>query len=163
LQQNIIQQYKDFVKKHKIPSIYIAAHLRATDKPLSFEFNIPGINKPTSNTIKQGGVDAFIEKYAPMQAYIATDNKRILEEVKRKHPSVLHSDVVYKSKRSNNNTRKNGLHRNGRDTPQVFIDAILELIVLAKAKILMPSVGGYTEMAKDLWEHKDVVERMLRA
>lgn len=121
------------------------------------------INKPTSNSIKHGGIDSFIEKYAPMQTYIATDNKRILEELKKKHPSVIHSDVVYKSKRSNNNTRKHGLHRNGADDPQVFINAILELIILAKAKILMPSVGGYTEMAKHLWKHKDVVERMLRS
>lgn len=163
LHENIIEQYKEFIKKHNIPSSYVAAHLRATDKPLSFEFNISGINKPTSNSIKHGGIDSFIEKYAPMQTYIATDNKRILEELKKKHPSVIHSDVVYKSKRSNNNTRKHGLHRNGADDPQVFINAILELIILAKAKILMPSVGGYTEMAKHLWKHKDVVERMLRS
>jgi hypothetical protein len=161
LQQNIIEQYKEFIKKHNIPSTYIAAHLRATDKPLSFEFNISGINKPTSNAIKHEGVDAFIEKYVPMQAYIATDNKGLLNQLKKKHPSILHSDAVYKSKRSNNNTRRNGLHRNGRENPQVFIDAIIELIVLAKAKILMPSVGGYTEMARALWSHKDVVERLL--
>lgn len=162
LNKDILEQYKEFIKKHKIPSTYVAAHLRATDKPLSFEFNIPGMNKPSSNTIKQAGVDAFIEKYAPMQAYIATDNKGLLNQIKKNHPSILHSDAVYKSKRSNNTTRKNGLHRNGRENPQVFIDAIIELIVLAKAKILMPSTGGYTEMAKDLWEHKDVVERLLR-
>ena len=162
LNEKILEQYKEFIKKHKIPSTYVAAHLRATDKPLSFTFNIAGVNKPTSNGIKHEGVGAFIEKYAPTPTYIATDNKGILEELKKKHPSVIHSDVVYKSKRNNTTTRKNGLHRNGKDDPQVFIDAILELIVLAKAKILMPSVGGYTEMAKDLWEHKDVVEHLLR-
>ena len=162
LEKKIIEEYKQFIKKHEIPSRYVAAHLRATDKPLSFTFNISGVNKPTSNAIKGEGVDAFIEKYAPMQTYIATDNKQILEELKKKHPSVIHSDVVYKSKCNNNTTKKWGLHRNGRGNPQVFIDAILELIVLAKAEILMPSVGGYTEMAKDLWEHKDVVEHLLR-
>jgi len=162
LNKNIIEQYKEFIKKHKIPSIYVAAHLRATDKPLSFEFNISGINKPTSNTIKHGGIDAFIEKYAPLQTYIATDNKGILNELKKKHPSVIHSDAVHRSKRSNNNTRKNGLHRNGQHDPQIFIDAIFELILMAKAKILMPSVGGYTEIARALWNHKDVVEHLLR-
>jgi len=160
LKPHVIQYYKQFIKKYKIPSEYIAAHLRATDKPLSFSFNISGVNKPTSDSIK--GVDAFIEKYSDMPAYIATDNKSLLEGLKKKHPSVIHSHAVYKSKRSNNNTRKHGLHRNGKHDPDVFIDAIIELIILAKAKILMPSVGGYTEIARVLWKHKDVVANLLQ-
>jgi hypothetical protein len=162
LHPSVIQAYKDAVKEYKIPEEYVAVHLRATDKPLSFVHNILGMNKQESNHMKEnGGVDAFIEKYAPMPTYIATDNKKHLEKYKEKYPSVIHSVAAYKTERPNSEVVHRGLHRNGVKDPSVLVNAIVDLIILAKAKVLMTSVGGYTGMAKLLWQNKDVLEHIL--
>ena len=163
LQPKIVEKYNKLLKRSKIPDEYVAAHLRDTDKKLSFNLNISGISKSESNHIKaNGSIDAFIDKYEPLPIYIASDNKNTIEALKKKHPTILHSNAAYKSKRNNNTVKANGLHRNGKNNPDVIIDAVLELIVLARAKKLMPSTGGYSLMAKELWEHKDVVANLLR-
>ncbi len=163
LHPSVIQAYKDAVKEYKIPEEYVAVHLRATDKPLSFVHNILGMNKQESKHIKErGDVDIFIEKHAPMPTYIATDNKEYLEKYKENHPSVIHSMAVYKTERHNNEVVDTGLHRNGVKDSSVLVNAIVDLIILAKAKVLMTSVGGYTGMAKLLWENKDVLAHLLR-
>jgi hypothetical protein len=160
LHPEAVKRYRALVKKARIPEEYVAVHLRATDKKLSLNRNISGLNKAESNHIRKGGVNAFIEKY-DMPTYVASDNKHVIEGLKKKFPKVIHSDAAYKAGR-NNVTVKMGLHRNGQKNPDILIDAVLELIVLAKAKVLMTSTGGYSLMAKDLWEHKDVVAGLLR-
>jgi hypothetical protein len=161
LQPEAVKRYKAMVKKARIPEEYVAVHLRATDKKLSLNQNISGLNKTESNHIRKGGVDAFIEKY-DMPTYVASDNKHVIEGLKKKFPKVIHSDAAYKAARNNATVKVTGLHRNGKTNPDILIDAVLDLIVLAKAKVLMTSTGGYSLMAKDLWEHKDVVEHLLR-
>jgi hypothetical protein len=154
----IVTLYKKMLKKFKIPEEYVAAHLRATDKPLSYSFNISGLNKSTSNIIRKDGVDAFITKYAPFPTYVASDNKTLLDKLKKAHPTLLHGDAAYKPTKSAN---RRSLHRHGLYDEHIFIDAILELIILAKAKVLMTSVGGYSDIARQLWENKDVVTHLL--
>jgi hypothetical protein len=158
LQPKMISLYKEMVKKFKIPKEYVAAHLRATDKPLSYSFNISGLNKSTSNIIRKGGVDAFITKYEPLPTYVASDNKGLLDKLKKKYPTLIHGDAAYKPTKSAN---RRSLHRHGLYDEHIFIDAIMELIILAKAEVLMTSVGGYSDIARQLWENKDVVAHLL--
>ena len=162
LKPDIIARYREYVKQFNIPDEYAAVHLRATDKPLSFKFNILGLKKSESHGIKKGDVDSFIQTYAPMSTFIASDNKEIIESYRAKYPSVIHGDAAFKSKQGNKVVKKRGLHRNGSKDPSNLVDAVIDLIVLAKAKVLMTSVGGYTQMAKMLWENKDVVAHLLR-
>jgi len=158
LKPEIVKEYTTALKKFKIPKEYVAAHLRATEKPLSYTFNISGLNKPSSNTIRKDGVDAFITKYAPLPTYVASDNKDLLDRLKKTHPTLLHGDAAYKPTKM---TNRRSLHRHGLHDKHIFIDAIIELILLAKAKVLMTSVGGYSHIARELWEHKDIVEHLL--
>jgi len=163
LQPAIVERYNALVKKMKLPAEYVAAHLRDTDKPLSYNHNIVGMSKSESNHIKKNGdIEAFIEKAKPLPVYIATDNKQHIESLKKKYPGMLHSDAAYKFQRNTTTQKVRGLHHTGKKDQNILIDAVLELIILAKAKMLMPSTGGYTEMAKDLWKHKNVVEHLLR-
>lgn len=162
LRPGIIQEYKSALKKFKIPEIYAAAHLRATDKPLAFTKNISGLDKSHSNTIRKGGVDAFIKEMEPIPTYIASDNKHLIKKLDKKYPFILHGDAAFKPVENGVNYTRNGLHRAGRHNKHILIDAVIDLLIMAKSKILMPSVGGFSDMAVQLWNHKKVVRRLLR-
>ena len=160
LKPSVVEIYRNTLKKFNIPEEYVAAHLRATDKKLSYEFNISGIDKSSSNSIRSKGVSAFIEKYAPFPAYIASDNRHLLTNLSKQHSSVIHTDAAFKTTKTDNNIKQRGLHQNG--TKEHLIDAVVELMILARAKVLMTSVGGYSHMARELWKNKDIVSHMLR-
>jgi len=162
LMPGVINQYKDSIRKFNIPEEYAAAHLRATDKPLSYKQDISGIRKENSNSIRKKGVDAFIEHVAPLPTYIASDNKHLITTLKQKYPSILHSDAAFKPSNVNVNYTRKGIHRLGKKEKYILIDAVIDLMLMAKAKILMTSVGGFSDMAKQLWAHKNVVKSLLR-
>jgi hypothetical protein len=162
LRAGIVKEYRAAVRKFKIPDIYAAAHLRATDKQLSYTQHISGLDKSHSNTIRKGGVDGFIEEMEPIPTYIASDNKHLIKKLSKKYPFILHGDAAFKPVENGVNYTQKGLHRAGRHNKHILIDAIIDLLIMAKSKILMPSVGGFSEIAVQLWNDKKVVRHLLR-
>jgi hypothetical protein len=148
----------------KMPEEYLSIHLRATDRKLNIINNITGfllkdsdaiIKAPSSgnahvDSLKK--IDAFIEKH-PLPVFVSGDNPRLIKRLAAKHPSIIHTVPE---------DRELGrLHMMGTRDPDNLKNAIVDLLVLASAKAIMTSAGGYSRLAKKLLARPDVMHDLL--
>ena len=170
--KEFLDKYKKAVHDAKIPEEYIAIHLRATDKPLKIDSHIKGVSAEeirAINTLKISGnshknalvkVSAFIEMNPETPVYIASDNIRLLEKLKEKHSNILTTGSAKNNECESNRACKR-LHKYNSDDSSVLSNALIDLLLLAKAKKLMISDGGFSRLAADLFDKKDLLKKLL--
>lgn len=170
--KDFLDKYKKAVHDAKIPQEYIAIHLRATDKPLKIDSRIKGVSAEeirAVNTVKSSGnshnnalvkVSAFIEMNPETPVYIASDNIRLLEKLKEKHSNILTTDSAKNNECESNRACKR-LHKYNSDDSSVLSNALIDLLLLANAKKLMISDGGFSRLAADLFDKKDLLKKLL--
>jgi hypothetical protein len=162
-----IEAYHRAVKSADIPKLYSSIHLRATDRDLKFYSHgtrmatrkIRERNKPTNTNISaMKKIDIYIDEHAPQPVYVATDNKRLLHTLKKKHPSILHTTVIGK----HDTTRKyKQLHNFGKRDPNNLRNALIDLCILAGGEDFLQTAGGFSRLASQLHKHKSDLHAML--
>lgn len=129
-----------------LPPIYDAIHIRYTDSKFLYD----NFNEFYNKIIK------FIES-SPNKIYVASDSKNILENINSKYNSKIIKtkacDFIEGSYSS--------LHFFGNTNNSILINALIDLLILAKSNNLMHSVGGYSILAKSLWYDKNIVYNLL--
>jgi len=148
----------------KMPEEYLSIHLRATDRKLNIINNITGLLLKESDAIIKAPstgnthadslkkIDTFIEKY-PLPVFVTGDNPRLIKSLAAKHPSIIHTVPA---------DRELGrLHMMGTSDPDNLKNAVVDLLVLAGAKAIMTSAGGYSRLAKKLLARPDIMRALL--
>jgi hypothetical protein len=170
--KEFLDKYKKAVHDAKIPEEYIAIHLRATDMPLKINSRTKGLTAEeirTINTVKKSGnshkdalvkVSAFIEMNPETPVYIASDNIRLLKKLKEKHSNILTTESAKNNECESNRACKR-LHKHNSDDSSVLSNALIDLLLLANAKKLMISNGGFSRLAADLFDKKDLLKKLL--
>jgi hypothetical protein len=164
--KDFLKMYNDFKAKYNIPAEYKAAHLRATDRKLSIT-NIHGISKEESKNILHGNdtmikIDRFIHYKGELPTYIASDNTELLVDIIKKYPSVINTHPEERRDKCNGKRVCHSLHHpRGRTDPNNLKEAIIDLLILANAKILMATEGGYSVLAANLMKHRDILDGLL--
>lgn len=163
--EDFLKLYNDFKKKYKIPEIYKAAHLRATDRKLLLR-GISGIKSENSNNILRGenrmeSIDRFIQYKEEIPTYIATDKMELLKSLIHKHPNVINTNPDEKIHQCSGEKCRSLHHLRGRTDPDNLKEALIDLLVLAGANILMITDGGFSQLAKDLRERPDILKKLL--
>lgn len=162
-----IEAYHRAVKSAHIPKLYSSIHLRATDRDLKFYSNgtrmatrkIRERNKSTNTNISaMKKIDIYIHEHAPAPVYIATDNKRLLYTLKKKHPSILHTTVLGKHDTKRRYWR---MHDYGKHDPNNLQNALIDLCILAGGKDFLQTAGGFSRLASQLHKHKRDLRAML--
>lgn len=146
-----------------MPEEYLSIHLRATDRKLNIINNITGLLLKDSDAIIKvpssenahadslNKIDKFIENY-PLPVFVSGDNPILIKELAAKHPSIIHTDIK---------THRGTLHMMGTRDPDNLKNAIVDLLVLASAKAIMTSTGGYSRLAKKLLARPDIMRALL--
>jgi len=163
--QDFLKMYNDFKKKYNIPEIYKAAHLRATDRKLLLR-GISGIKSENSNNILRGenlmeSIDRFIQYKEEIPTYIASDKTELLKSLIHKHPNVINTNPDERIQGCNKEKCPSLHHPRGRTDPNNLKDALIDLLILAGAKILMITDGGFSQLAKDLRAQPDILKNLL--
>lgn len=172
IRPDVIDAYNAKVKEHGIPGEYNSIHLRATDRKLNITNNITGmllkdsdaiINIPSTGNIHRDSlkkIDKFI-KSSPLPVFISGDNPKLISKLVDKYPQVIKSLDENKGN-SDTNIYYQGLHKAlGKKDPENLKEAIVDLLILAKAKAIMTSAGGYSRLAKKLLKRQDILDRLL--
>lgn len=163
---DFLKMYNDFKKKYKIPEVYKAAHLRATDRKLLLR-DISGIGSENSNRILHGknpmeSLDRFIQYKQEIPTYIASDNTQMLKDLIHKYRNVIDTRPDERIERCNGERKCLSLHHpRGRTDPNNLKAALIDLLILAGAKILVISDGGFSTLASDLRAQPDVLKKLL--
>ena len=164
----VIDAYNAKVKEYSIPEEYNSIHLRATDRKLNITNNIAGmllkdsdaiINAPSSGNTHRDSlkkIDKFI-KSSPLPVFISGDNPKLTSKLIDKYPQIIKSGAM-----DGNISVKEGLHMAlGKKDPDNLKEAIVDLLILAKAKAIMTSAGGYSRLAKKLLKRQDILDKLL--
>jgi len=161
-----IKAYNHALKSAHIPRAYSSVHLRATDRDLNIVPKATSMatrkkrdqypTKKNISAMKQ--IDIYIDDKAPQPVYIATDNKRLLYTLKKKHPSILHTTVI--TSRDSKRTYWR-LHDFGKKDPNNLRNALIDLLILAGGENFLQSTGGFSRLATHLHKNKDVLHAML--
>lgn len=168
------EYYEQKKKEYGIPSEYISIHLRSTDRKLQITNNISGMLLKDSNSIvkrpSSGNthadslekVDLFIKAHPGIPIFVSADNPKVLDSLTEKYPTILTNK---KSLNAHENCKSNRscikLHTMGKTDPNNLKDAIADLLILAGAKAIMTSQGGYSRLAKKLLQHKHILHTLL--
>lgn len=156
------QHYRDKLKEYSIPAEYVSIHIRATDRSLNITNNITGMPLKDSNAIIKAPssgnnhtdslkkIDTFI-KIHPLPVFIAGDNPKLIERLMKKYPSIILTEHIVDGKS----------HYNGSTDPDNLKNAIVDLLILAGAKAIMTSAGGYSRLAKKLLARPDILAKLL--
>jgi uncharacterized protein YcfJ len=165
------EYYEQKKKEYSIPAEYISIHLRSTDRKLQITNNISGmllkdsdaiVKRPSSGNTHADSlekVDLFIKAHPGTPVFVSGDNPKLLEKLTEKYPTILTNKLDRENCKSNRACTK--LHHFGKTDPNNLRDAIADLIILAGAKAIMTSAGGYSRLAKKLLQHKHILEKLL--
>ena len=147
--------------RNNFSMLYNSVHIRATDKVTIYKNIDYKLNKITNM------YNEFIEKSAK-NVFIATDDSNIIKKLKDKFgEKILLSTTTYynidNSNINNNNKNHNNLHQFGSIEPDILIQAIIDLLLLASAQnICIPyETSGFSRLARYLCNHKIVLNKML--
>jgi hypothetical protein len=169
-----LDKYYRVKEAAKIPETYSAIHLRATDMKLEISPHIVGASETEQKAINEiqsphnshtealDKVSAFIAMNPGTPVYIASDNIRLLEKLKAKHKHIV---TTYSEKDTTNcesNRSCKRIHAYNSKNSTILNDALIDLLLLANAKKLMTSAGGFSRLAAALSEKKDIVKKLLR-
>lgn len=165
LRPPVLEAYQKKLTENGIPEEYISIHLRATDRKLKIDNNIAGmllkdsnaiINAPTTGNQHRDSlrkIRAFIKAHPTLATFVAGDNQKLIGKLQDKYPSILASD---------SSTSTKPLHASGKTDPDNLRNAIVDLLILAGAKAIMTSQGGYSRLAKKLMKRPDILEKLLQ-
>jgi hypothetical protein len=163
LRPPVLEAYEKKLQEYGIPEEYVSIHLRATDKKLRIENNIAGmllkdsntiINAPSTGNIHRDSlrkIKAFIKAHPTIATFVAGDNQKLIGKLRARYPSILTAD-------SSKGTKP--LHDSGKTDPNNLRNAIVDLLILAGAKAIMTSQGGYSRLAKKLLKRPDILEKL---
>ena len=157
----------------KIPDTYIAIHLRATDMKLEIS-RIDGVSENEEKALKEiqssgnshaaalDKVSAFITMNPGITVYIASDNIRLLEKLKAQHGNILTTYSEKDTTKCESNRECKRIHPYNSKNSTVLRSALIDLLLLANAKKLMTSAGGFSRLASALSRKKDLLKKLLR-
>ena len=91
--------------------------------------------------------------------FVSADNPKLLDKLTEKYPTILTNKVTHTNCKTNRACIR--LHHFGKTDPNNLRDAIADLLILAGAKAIMTSAGGYSRLAKKLLQHKHILEKLL--
>jgi len=172
---DLLEYYRKKVEEYGVPEEYISIHLRATDRKLNIRNNITGMNLADSNRIIKGmpssgnthkdalkKIDAFIKAHSTLPIFVASDNAKLVDRLAKRYPAILTSNAPDKShNKCDSNRSCQRLHSEGKSDPENLKNAIVDLLLLANAKAIMTSAGGYSRLAKKLLKRKDILAKLL--
>lgn len=171
---SVLDYYRKKVEEYGVPKEYISIHLRATDKKLDIRNNITGMRLADSDRIIKGmpssgnthtdafkKIDAFIKAHSTLPIFVASDNAKLVEKLAKKYPAILTSEAPEASSKCDSNRSCQRLHAEGRSDPENLKNAIVDLLLLANAKAIMTSAGGYSRLAKKLLKREDILKKLL--
>lgn len=169
-----LNEYERVKGAAKIPERYIAIHLRATDMPLEIGSSVEGASEKEESTIKEikspedshtealDKVSAFIEMNPDTPVYIASDNIRLLEKVKARHGNIVTTYSEKNTANCDSNRSCKRIHAYNSKDSSILSGALIDLLLLANAKKLMTSAGGFSRLAASLWRRKELVKKLIR-
>ena len=161
LTPEVKELYREKLKDYSVPAEYVSIHLRATDRKLNITNNITGMLLKDSNAIikmpSSGNthadalkkIRAFIKAH-PIPVFVSGDNPKLIAKLMDKYPSILAGNDIYGKS-----------HYNGAKDPDNLKNAIADLLILAGAKAIMTSQGGYSRLAKKLRARPEVLKSLL--
>jgi hypothetical protein len=161
LTPEVKELYREKLKDYSVPAEYVSIHLRATDRNLNITNNITGMLLKDSNAIikmpSSGNthadslkkIRAFIKAH-PIPVFVSGDNPKLIAKLTAKYPSILAGNDIHAKS-----------HTHGAKDPDNLKNAIADLLILAGAKAIMTSQGGYSRLAKKLRAHPDVLHAVL--
>jgi hypothetical protein len=169
-----LNEYERVKQAAKIPERYIAIHLRATDMPLEISSSVEGASEKEESGIKEikspkdshtealDKVSAFIEMNPDTPVYIASDNIRLLEKVKARHGNIVTTYSEKNTANCDSNRSCKRIHAYNSKDSSILSGAVIDLLLLANAKKLMTSAGGFSRLAASLWRRKELVKKLIR-
>ena len=169
-----LNEYEQVKQAAKIPERYIAIHLRATDMPLEIGSSVEGASEKEESGIKEikspedshtealDKVSAFIEMNPDTPVYIASDNIRLLEKVKARHGNIVTTYSEKNTANCDSNRSCKRIHAYNSKDSSILSGALIDLLLLANAKKLMTSAGGFSRLAASLWRRKELVKKLMR-
>ena len=171
---SVLDEYYRVKDAAKIPERYSAIHLRATDMKLQISPDIVGASETEQKAINElqspdnshtealDKVSAFIAMNPGMPVYIASDNVRLLEKLKAQHKGIVttYSEKNTTDCESNRDCKR--IHAYNSNNSTVLRGALIDLLLLANAKKLMTSAGGFSRLAAALSQKKELLKRILR-
>jgi hypothetical protein len=172
LRPAVLEAYRQKLKEYSVPTEYNSIHLRATDRKLNITNNITGmLTKDSNSIIKQPSsgnthadslkkIDAFLKAHT-LPVFISGDNPKLIEKLSAKYPQILYSSSPNNNKECTSNRECTALHKQGHENPDILKNAVVDLLILAGAKSIMTSAGGYSRLAKKLSERKDILKKLL--
>ena len=173
LRPAVIDAYKANLEEYSIPEEYNSIHLRATDRKLNITNNITGMLLKDSNAIikfpSSGNshkdslekIDKFI-KSSPLPVFISGDNPALHNSLMDKYPQIIQTRTINGNISCKERGTCKGVHKLlGQKDPDNLKKAIVDLLILAKAKAIMTSAGGYSRLAKKLLKRQDILDKLL--
>jgi hypothetical protein len=162
LTPEVKELYRERIREYSVPEEYVSIHLRASDRRLNITNNITGMRLKDSDAIikmpSSGNthVDSLKKIHAFIKAhddpvFVSGDNPKLIAKLKAKYPNILRADKEVHDKS----------HHNGARDPDNLKSAVADLLILAGAKAIMTSAGGYSRLAKKLLARPQVLEQLL--
>lgn len=164
--------YEEKMKEYSIPEEYISIHIRATDRKLEITNNITGMLLKDSNAIiktpSSGNVhadslkkiDAFIKAH-DLPVFVSGDNPELIAKLADKYPNILQSSSTNDTDLYSDKKGHSFHYKHGATNENVLKNAIVDLLILAGAKAIMTSQGGYSRLAKKLLARKELLDELL--
>jgi len=131
---------KNYIKKNKLDQDYMSVHIRGTDRSNDYrKYGFSNINE-------------YIEKVSiqinqsKIPVYVSTDDAYILELLIKKTNKdfLFNEEIIFQLNKKN-------LHSEGDKNPKILENAVIDLFVLARGLDIIPSVGGFSRLAFQLW------------
>jgi len=153
LNKNIINSYNKISFKN---IEYNSIHIRNTDcdiDSVKYMLDIKNINDFITNS--------------SLPVFLASDNSKIINDIKNKYgDKILLSNTKYYNKDSTDimNHQYGNLHQYGTINPDVLIEGIYDLLLLASAKtiLIVNKQSKYSNLANFLCNNKEVLNKLLR-
>jgi hypothetical protein len=168
-----LDEYERVKDDAQIPDTYCAIHLRATDMNLQIDSTIEGASEKEETTIKKikspenshaealDKVSAFITMNPDTPVYIASDNIRLLEKLKAQHGSIVTTYSEENTANCESNRSCKRIHAYNSSDSSILSRTLIDLLLLANAKKLMTSAGGFSRLAAALWRKKGLIKKLL--
>lgn len=148
----IIKEYNDTLRKYNIPEKYVSIHLRATDRKLQ-------VNNTVGHSDSLILIDEFIKKHYKENVFVAGDNPKLIEKLKKKYPTIIKTESTkVGSCKSEHSCR--ALHKSGKTDPNNLKQALIDLLILAGGNAILTTQGGFSRLAKDLQARPHVLKRL---
>jgi hypothetical protein len=171
-----LNQFYMYRKKLELSREYVSMHLRATDRSITIDNNIRGITLAESNIIIKTPtaskdprkaslekIDRFIKKFPGVSVFVASDNPALLTSLRKKYPQIIHTDSAFRNNKHCTENKCDATHLNfGSKDKQLLKNALFDLLLLAGAKAILTSAGGFSRLAKKLQVDKELLTEMLK-